>query len=77
MIRMFDIDAYTENAQIPFRFIPCLTAGLAYYLCQKKAPERMQALKLIYEDEWRRAADQDGERTSLYLTPQAYFPSVG
>tara|TARA_R110002110_G_scaffold175799_1_gene379553 strand:+ start:243 stop:947 length:705 start_codon:yes stop_codon:yes gene_type:complete len=77
MIRMFDIDAYTNNAQIPFRFIPALTAGLSYYLSQKKAPERMQALKLIYEDEWRRAADQDGSRTSLYLTPQAYFPSVG
>jgi hypothetical protein len=76
MIRMFDIDTYRENAQIPFRFIPCITAGLAYYLAQKKSPERMQALKLIYEDEWKRAADQDGSRTSLFLTPQAYFPSV-
>ena len=34
----------------------------------------MQALKLIYEDEWKRAADQDGARTSLFLTPQALTP---
>ena len=49
-------------------------AGLAYYISMKKAPERMQALKLLYEDEFKRAADEDGERTSVYLTPQTYFP---
>ena len=77
MIRLSDADAYTNNAEIPFRFLPCMTAGLAFYLSQKKAPERMQPLKLLYEDEFKRAADQDGARTSLFLTPQSYFPSVG
>jgi hypothetical protein len=43
----------------------------------KKAPERMQALKLLYEDEFKRAADEDGERTSVYLTPQNYFTTGG
>jgi len=75
MERMDDAGAYTNNAQIPFRFIPAVTAGLAYYLAQKKAPDRMQALKLLYEDEFKRAADEDGSRASLYLTPQAYYPA--
>jgi hypothetical protein len=72
---MSDAGDYTNNAEIPFRFLPCLNAGLAYYISMKKAPERMQALKLLYEDEFKRAADEDGERTSIYLTPQSYYPS--
>ena len=77
LLRMKDAGDYTNNAEIPFRFLPCMTAGLAYYISMKKAPERMQALKLLYEDEFKRAADEDGERTSVFLTPQSYFPSGG
>ena len=73
---MFDAGDYTNNAQIPFRFLPCMTAGLAYYISMKKAPERIGTLKQIYEDEFQRAADQDGERTSLFLTPKTYLPSI-
>ena len=74
MIRMFDIDAYTENAQIPFRFIPCMTAGLAYYLSQKKAPERIQLLKAAYEEEFQRAMTEDRDRASFNVVPQfEYF----
>ena len=76
LVRMFDAGDYTNNAQIPFRFLPCMTAGLAYYIAMKKAPERIQLLKQVYEDEFQRAAAQDGERTSLFLTPKTYFPSV-
>ena len=75
LVRMSDAGDYTNNAEIPFRFLPCLNAGLAYYISMKKAPERMQALKLLYEDEFKRAADEDGERTSIYLTPQSYYSS--
>ena len=75
LVRMSDAGDYTNNAEIPFRFLPCLNAGLAYYISMKKSPERMQALKLLYEDEFKRAADEDGERTSLFLTPQSYYPS--
>ena len=75
LVRMFDAGDYTNNAQIPFRFLPCMTAGLAYYMAMKKAPDRIQLLKQIYEDEFQRAAAQDGERTSLFLTPKTYLPS--
>ena len=76
LVRMFDAGDYTNNAQIPFRFLPCMTAGLAYYIAMKKAPDRITLLKQIYEDEFQRAADQDGERTSLFLTPKTYLPGV-
>ena len=76
LLRMKDSGAYTNNNEIPFRFLPCLTAGLAYYIAMKKAPDRIQLLKQIYEDEFQRAADQDGERTSLFLTPKVYLPGV-
>ena len=77
LLRMKDAGDYTNNAEIPFRFLPCMTAGLAYYIAMKKAPERMQPLKLLYEDEFKRAADEDGQRTSVYLTPQSYYPTGG
>ena len=76
LVRMKDSGAYTNNTEIPFRFLPCLTAGLAYYIAMKKAPDRIQILKQIYEDEFQRAADQDGERTSLFLTPKTYLPGA-
>jgi len=76
LLRMKDAGDYTNNAEIPFRFLPCMTAGLAYYIAMKKAPDRITLLKQIYEDEFQRAADQDGERTSLFLTPKTYLPGV-
>jgi hypothetical protein len=76
LVRMFDAGDYTNNAQIPFRFLPCITAGLAYYIAMKKSPDRIGLLKQIYEDEFQRAADQDGERTSLFLTPKTYLPGA-
>ena len=76
LLRMKDSGAYTNNNEIPFRFLPCLTAGLAYYIAMKKVPDRIQLLKQIYEDEFQRAADQDGERTSLFLTPKTYLPGA-
>ena len=76
LVRMKDSGAYTNNAEIPFRFLPCLTAGLAYYIAMKKAPDRIQLLKQVYEDEFQRAADSDGERTSIFLTPKNYLPGV-
>ena len=76
LVRMKDSGDYTNNNEIPFRFLPCLSAGLAYYIAMKKAPERIQLLKQVYEDEFQRAADQDGERTSLFLTPKTYLPGA-
>tara|TARA_R100001460_G_C3522952_1_gene172736 strand:- start:451 stop:1017 length:567 start_codon:yes stop_codon:yes gene_type:complete len=76
LVRMYDSGDYTNNAQVPFRFLPCLTAGLAYYISMKRTPDRIQLLKQVYEDEFQRAAAQDGERTSLFLTPKTYLPGV-
>ena len=54
---------------IPFRFFPCFSAGLAYYISIKKAPQRTAELKAIYEEEFRRDADQDEDRASFKIRP--------
>ena len=74
--RIQDAGAYTNTADVPFRWIPCMISGLAFYLSQKYAPDRTQALKLYYEDELNRALTEDGSPTSSYVTPKAYYPSV-
>ena len=72
--RIEDAGAYTNTADVSYRFIPCMISGLAYYLAMKRSPERLQFLKLAYEDEMKRALDEDGSRTSLFITPESYFP---
>ena len=74
--RIQDAGAYTNDADVPYRFVPCLIAGLAYYLSMKYAPERIQPLKLIYEDELNRALIEDGSSSSSYITPKTYYPGV-
>ena len=69
LTRIDDADAATNTPDVPFRFYPCLTAGLAYYLSLKRAPQRMQILKAVYEEEFERAAAEDRDRSSLSLTP--------
>ena len=73
--RIEDAGAYTNDADVVYRFLPCMCAGLAYYLAMKVAPQLVQQNKLIYEDELKRALDEDGQRTSTYLTPQSFYPS--
>ena len=74
--RIQDAGAYTNDADVPYRFVPCMIAGLAYYLSMKYAPERIQPLKLIYEDELNRALIEDGSSSSSYITPKTYYPGV-
>ena len=69
LMRMDDADNLVNTVEMPFRFYPCLAAGLAYYLSMKKAPDRTQILKGIYEEEFRRAADTDEDRVSLKVAP--------
>ena len=69
-LRMTDINAYTKNAQIPFRFLPCLVAGLAYYVSMKYAPDRIQILKAVYDEEFGRAAASDVEKASYSAVPR-------
>ena len=69
LTRMDDVDAATNTLQMPFRFYPCLAAGLAYYISIKKNPERTGLLKQIYEEEFQRALDADEDRASFRITP--------
>ena len=71
--RIQDAGAYSDQANVPYRFLPCMISGLAYYLGQKVAPDRVQGLKLIYEDELQRALEEDSQRTSSYISPYSYF----
>ena len=50
-----------------------MVSGLAYYISFMKAAEKTDMLKLAYEDEMKRALDEDGSRTSLYISPQTFF----
>ncbi len=67
--RIEDADALINTSQVPFRFYPCMVAGLAYYLAMKRAPERLQILKAVYEEEFQRAAEEDEDRVPLKLVP--------
>ena len=69
LVRIEDADASVNTVDVPFRFYPCLAAGLAYYIALKKAPDRVQMLKGFYEEEFGRAADQDQSRASLTISP--------
>jgi hypothetical protein len=69
LIRVEDADASINTVDMPFRFYPCLAAGLAYYIGLKRAPDRVPMLKGIYEEEFQRAADQDSGTASLKIAP--------
>jgi len=75
--RIDDVGAYTNATDIPYRFVPCMIAGLAYYLSIKYAPQRVQSLKMLYEDELLRAEDEDGSSNSTYISPKIYYPGIG
>ena len=72
--RIEDAGVYSNDPDVVYRFLPCMCAGLAYYLAMKKAPGMVQQNKLIYEDELKRALDEDGQRASTYITPQSFYP---
>ena len=73
LTRMDDADDYNNTLQMPFRFYPCLAAGLAYYLAIKKAPDRIQMLKAIYDEEFDRAQAEDRDRASFSITPNLQY----
>ena len=71
--RIQDADTLVNTTDAPFRFLPCMVAGLAYYLAMKRAPERLQILKAVYEEEFQRAAEEDEDRVSLKLQPAGRY----
>jgi hypothetical protein len=74
--RIEDADDLVNTTDMPFRFYPCMVAGLAYYMAVKRAPDRVQMLKTIYEEEFQRAADEDQGRTPLKLQPSLSYLRV-
>ena len=69
LTRMDDADVGANTMDMPFRFYPCLAAGLAYYMAIKRAPEKVGMLKQMYEEEFNRALSQDEERSSFRVSP--------
>jgi hypothetical protein len=74
--RIQDAGTYSNATDVPYRFIPAMVSGLAYYLSQKFRMEKTQPFKLLYEDELARALQEDGSASSTYITPKAYYPNI-
>jgi hypothetical protein len=68
-------DLGTNTQDIPFRFLPCMVAGLAYHLSLKipEALPRAEMLKALYEEAFQQAADEDREKASIRLAPRMQF----
>jgi hypothetical protein len=77
LTRIQDADAQVNTMEIPFRFFPCLTAGLAYYIAMKRAPDRIQLLKTVYEEEFERAMAEDRDRSAFNVVPKLDYYKVG
>ena len=70
--RLDDAGSGVNTQEIPFRFLPCLVAGLAYYLSLKipGAGDRTQFLKQEYEEQWQLASTEDREKADLRIAPR-------
>ena len=75
LARMLDAGTGVNTQDIPFRFLPALVAGLAYYLALKipGSEGRLQILKPMYDEAWNLAADEDREKASMFITPRAMY----
>ena len=79
MKRIDDAGEGVNTMDVPFRFIPCLVAGLAYYLALKlpNAMDRLMVLKQQYDEAWQMAADEDREKASVRFVPRQMFIGSG
>jgi len=75
MRRVQDAGGGVNVMDVPFRFVPCMVAGLAYYVALKVpgGMDRLQVLKAQYDEAWMTAADEDQERAALRLVPRQMF----
>lgn len=79
MRRIQDAGGGTKTMDVPFRFVPCLAAGLAYYIALK-VPEglaRLDVLKQQYDEAWDRAAGEDQEKAAVRFVPRQMFIGSG
>ena len=79
MRRIDDAGAGVRTMDVPFRFLPCLVAGLAYYLALKveNGAQRLDILKAQYDEAWQFAAGEDQEHASLRFVPRQMFIGGG
>jgi hypothetical protein len=77
MRRIQDAGNGADTQDIPFRLLPCLVAGLAYYLSLKlpEAMNRIDMLKMAYEEQWTYASGEDREKASVRFVPRDMFYS--
>jgi len=75
MRRIDDAGGGTRTMDVPFRFLPCLVAGLAYYLALKveNGATRLEVLKMQYDEAWQLAAGEDQERAALRFVPRQQY----
>jgi hypothetical protein len=73
--RMFDVGNGANGQDVPFRFLPCLVAGLSYMLSMKipGAADRVQILKAQYDEAWDLAAGEDREKAPVRFVPRQGF----
>jgi len=73
--RIQDAGNGPTDQQIPFRFLNCMVAGLAYYIAMKipEGQDKLDRLKLDYAEQWSLAADEDREKAALRLAPRQMF----
>lgn len=75
-IRIQDIDAAVNTSDIPFRFLPCLVSGLAYYIAIKRAPQLLPVLKTLYDEDLNNALNEDREKVSYSAVPSGSYLRV-
>jgi hypothetical protein len=75
MKRIDDAGGGVNTMDVPFRFIPCMVAGLAYYLAMKvpNGLERLGMLKQQYEEAWQLASEEDRDRSAVRFVPRQMF----
>lgn len=71
--RIDDVTASAQDQEVPSRFIPCMTTGLAFQIALKRNPQKAGVLKAEYEEAFNRAADEDRDRASISLTPRINY----
>ena len=69
LTRIQDAGVFTNTLEITFQFLPAMVAGLAYYVAMKRAPERIQLLKQVYDEEWQRASLENIDTVSSRFLP--------
>ena len=73
--RIQDAGNGVNTMDVPFRFIPCMVAGLAYYLALKlpNAMDRLPILKQQYDEAWQIASEEDREKAAIRFVPRQMF----